>query len=160
MANQLPQKKSFKALQLIHWAIFGGQTLFAIVCLIIFYVNSSSGNFKNIDQVLQVVAIVLSFAGFWLGSIFLFNKSVEKIRLMPDDVAIRFVEFRKTLILQWALLEMPQLFCCIAFFLTGNISFMALAFALLGFFFVARPLSLKIAILLQVRESELLQLDV
>lgn len=145
---------TFKGMQIIHRAMLLGIILFAAIAFFLTY----SGNFppllQQYDQGLQVAAIVLSLAGFFIGNA-LFKKKIFQIRSSSDSLSNKFSLYRSASLLQWALLEGPALFTIICFLLVGNYAFLALAGALMILFSINTPTKIKMAMLLQITEEEI-----
>ncbi len=145
---------TFKALQIIHRAMLLGMILFAAIAFFLNY----SGNFppalQQYDQVLQVIAIVLSIGGFFIGNA-LFKKKIFYLRESGVDLNNKLSGYRSASLLQWALLEGPALFTIICFLLVGNYAFLALAGALMILFAINTPTKIKMAMLLQISEEEI-----
>ena len=151
---QVPDKNTgtFRALQIIHRAMLLGLILFAAIAFFLNY----SGNFppalQPYDQILQVIAIVLSIGGFFIGSS-LFKKKIFQLRASVENIDNKLSAYRSVSLVQWALLEVPALFAIICFLLTGNYAFLALAGPLLTLFAINAPAKIKISMLLQVSED-------
>ena len=143
-----------KSLNILHKAMLAGQILFSAVCGYLVYAGIISPSAKELDKVLQVVAIALSVAGVFAG-MSVFKKRLLQIRDMQTGINEKFSAYRSACIIQWALLEGPVIFIIISFFLTGNYAFPALAIVLIFLFALQAPSKLKIALQLQVSEAEL-----
>jgi hypothetical protein len=63
-------------------------------------------------------------------------------------------DYRKALIVRWAMVEAAALFVIICFFTAGNYSYAALAAALIIYFALQAPNKLKIMLQLQLNEQE------
>jgi hypothetical protein len=146
--------KGISALNLIHKAMLAGQILFAAIAVYMVYSNTQDVSaMKEQDKLFQVIAVVLSAAGFFIGN-FLFKKKLGEIRAMNTGVQGKFATYRGACIIQWALLEGPCLFCIVAFYLIGNYSFIALAATLMLLFYMLGPSKNKVIIHLGLTEQE------
>jgi len=150
----MQQGSALKALNIIHKALMTGQILFASVCIYLTYSKVIDSPAKELDRVLQVVALVLTAGGIFAGMSF-FKKKLLQLREMQTSVKEKFGLYRSACIVQWALLEGPSLFCIICFFLTGNYAFLALMVVILFLFAMTAPSRLKVQLQLQISESEL-----
>lgn len=144
----------FKAMQLLHRALLLGQALFAMLAFYLVYSGKFEANLKNLDQVLQLIAILFSVAGFFGGSKLFKNKILE-IRESAVSAKSKIDAYRIAAIIQWALLEGPSLFAIICFLITGNYAFLALSFALILVFAILAPTKIKISILLNIKEDDI-----
>jgi hypothetical protein len=153
---QVPDNNTgiFKSLQTVHRAMLLGIILFAIIAFYLNYAGSLTPALQQHDQALQVVAIVLSLSGFFIGNA-LFKKRIFQLRTFGGDMNNKLSTYRSVCLLQWILLEAPALFATICFLLVGNYAFLALAAALMILFAINVPTKIKMAMLLQIREEEI-----
>ncbi|GAB2839177.1 hypothetical protein [Ferruginibacter profundus] len=145
---------AIKALTIIHKAMLVGQILFAAVCVYIVYAKMEASPLKELDRILQVIAVVLAAGGFFAGTS-LFKKKLLQARDLQADAKEKFTLYRTACIIQWALIEFPCLFSIICFFLTGNYAFIALAAVLILLFGMLAPSKVKIIFQLGISEDEL-----
>ncbi len=131
-----------------------GQVIFAAIAVFLKYNNQFPSSLTEMDKVFQVIAIALSFAGFFTG-MSLFKKKVQQLKDSPNSVAAKAEGYRSASITQWALLEGPSIFCIICFLLTGNYAFIGLSVALMLLFALAAPAKAKIMLLLGFSEQEM-----
>jgi hypothetical protein len=150
----MQQQNTIKALQILHKAMLLGQILFAAVVLFLKFSGSFTFSLSCLDKTLQVFAVVISFAAFFIGSA-LFKKKVQQARDSALDVKIKADAYRSASVIQWALLEGASLFCIICFLLAGNYAFLALSAALLFWFALNGPSKIKIMLLLGLNEEEM-----
>lgn len=150
----MQQQNTLKSLQVLHKAMLLGQVLFAAVVLFLKYSGSFTSSFSHLDKTLQVFAVAISFAGFFIGSA-LFKKKVQQARDLSADIKTKAAAYRSASIIQWALLEAPCLFCIICFLLVGNYAFIALAAVLMFWFALNAPSKIKIMMLLRLSEEEM-----
>ena len=157
MQNKNVKPEELKSLQIVHRALLLGLVLFAAIA---FYLNYS-GNFiaglKSYDQPLQVIAITLSFGGFFIGSL-LFKKKMQQLKDSSPELRVKLSTYRSAAIMQWALLEGPALVAIICFLLVGNYAFLALAVVFIILFAVTAPNKTKMMLLLQLTEEEINEL--
>ena len=145
---------AFKVLSIMHKALLMGQVLFAGVCFYLVYTNAVLPSAKELDKVLQVVALLAAAGGIYGGMVF-FKKKLMQIRAMQADAKEKFALYRAACLIQWALLEGPSIFCTVCFFLTGNYAFLALVLVILFIFVMTAPSKLKMLLQLQISETEL-----
>jgi Ni,Fe-hydrogenase I cytochrome b subunit len=145
-----------KALLIIHRALLTGLLLFSIVAFYLVYSKTFADGFQELDKILQVIAIVLSAGGFYIGTV-LFKKKLAEAKELQTGMP-KFAHYRAACILQWALIEGPCLFVIVSFLLTGNYAFLALAVVLMLLFTMMAPSKLKIAFQLQLSEQEIAEL--
>ena len=103
---QVPDNNTgiFKSLQTVHRAMLLGNILFAAVALYLNYSGNFTPALQQHDQFLQVVAIVLSLAGFFIGNA-LFKKRIFQLRTSGGDMYNKLSAYRSVCLLQWVLLE-------------------------------------------------------
>ena len=138
---------AFTALKIVHTAMLAGQVLFIAILFFIAYTKKIEPVLPEMDKVLQIIALLLSAGGFFLGA----NIFKKKLLSLRDDmnntgVQEKFAKYRVACIIQWAMLEGPCLICCTCFFLTGNYAFLALAAVLVLLFGLLAPGKIKAAL--------------
>jgi hypothetical protein len=150
----MQKQNALKSLNILHKALLMGQVFFAAVCVFMIYTKAAEPALKEIEKILQVAALVMTVGGIFAGMAVL-KKKLFQIREMQADADAKFSLYRSALILQWALLEGPSIFCIICFFLTGNYAFLALAIVIMFVFVITAPSKNKILTQLQISETEL-----
>lgn len=147
---------TIKSLQLIHRAMLLGQVIFAVMA----YMLKESGKFeaslRDMDQQLQIIAILLSFGCVFGGSI-VFKRKIQAARDTERTVSKKASVYKTATIIQWALLEGASLFGIICFLLVGNLSFIFLSAGLIFFFALMAPSRVKAMLLLRLTEQEMEQ---
>ena len=144
---------ALKLLIVLHKALLMGQLVFAGICTYLVYTKAVFPAAAELEKVLQVAALIVTAGGVYAG-LTIFKKKLVQVRDMQSDKE-KFSLYRSALIIQWALLEAPSLFCVICFLLTGNYAFLALAVVLIFLFVMAAPSKTKMLTQLQLSESEL-----
>jgi hypothetical protein len=109
---------------------------------------------EDMDRTLQVIAIVLTAAGFLIGVSF-FKKKLLALRSMDAPLKEKLAMYRAACIIQWTFLEGPSLFCIIGFFLTGNYAFLFLSGTIMILFAMLAPSKIKVAFQIGVSPEEL-----
>lgn len=150
----MKQQGTIKALQVLYWAMLLGLVLFACIAFFLKYTDKFPSSMRTQDQLLQVIAIAVSFAAVFIGSSN-FRKKILQIRNSFQPVSEKAAAYRSACILQWALLEVSCLFCIICFLLVGNLAFIGLAAALMFWFALTNPSKMKIMLLLGLSEEEM-----
>ncbi|MES2848798.1 MAG: hypothetical protein V4685_07055 [Bacteroidota bacterium] len=150
----MKNQSTLRQLFILHKALLFGQIMFAAIGLFLQYTNRLNFNLSHLDQVLQVVVLIFSAAGVFIGAS-LFKKKIQQAKDTLTDVKAKAEVYRSASIIQWALIEAPSLFCIICFMLAGNYAFLALAAALMLWFALTGPAKLKIMILLGLNETEM-----
>ena len=113
--KNMQKQNALKSLNILHKALLMGQVFFAAVCVFMIYTKAAEPALKELEKILQVIALVMTLGGIFAG-IAAFKKKLLQIREMQTDAEAKFSLYRSALILQWALLEGPSIFCIICFF--------------------------------------------
>jgi hypothetical protein len=150
----MKQQGTLKKLQILHRAMLFGQIVFAAVAFFLLYTNKFTPSLAEKDQLLQVIAITISFGGFFIGST-IFKKKLQQARDSATDIKLKADAYRLASIIQWTLLEGPCLLCIIFFLLVGNYAFLALAAAIMFWFALNGPSKIKVMMLLRLSEEEM-----
>jgi hypothetical protein len=150
---------AFAALKIVHTAMLAGQVLFIAILFFMAYSKRLLPLVPEIDKPVQVIAVLLSAAGFFLGAN-IFKKKLLAIRddMVDNGIQEKFAKYRMAAIIQWAMLEGPCLFCCTCFFLVGNYAFLALAAALVLLFAMLAPVKIKAALQLGLSIADMEEL--
>lgn len=123
----------------IIYAALGAGQLFTM--LVIYMISSMNGTPQNPDLVLPLQIAVASLAAAGIGAgIFLYNSKATQARSSSMSVEQKFTQYRTACIIQWATCEGPALFSAVAYFMTGDATFLVLFGAILLYFlFRLRP---------------------
>jgi hypothetical protein len=150
---------AFAALKIVHTAMLAGQLLFIAILFFLAYSKKIAPALPEMDKILQIVAVLLSATGFFLGTN-IFKKKLLAIRddVNNNSVQEKFAKYRVACFMQWAMLEGPCLFCCICFFLVGNYAFLALAAVLVLLFGLLAPVKIKTALQLGLSLTDMEEL--
>ncbi|MFD0765366.1 hypothetical protein ACFQZI_10925 [Mucilaginibacter lutimaris] len=133
--SQANSKPSFKVIKIIHLALLAGQCLFAVVT--IFLNNTRNGFDTSKDKEFLLIAIVLTVGGFFVGN--LLYKQVSGVSAKKATFAEKFTTYQSALIIRYALLEGPSLFCIVCYFLTANLIFLLISGAIIIYFITLKP---------------------
>ena len=153
MEKQLINSNELRALKIIHTALFAGQIVFGSVAFFLVYSGRFSSSAKDLEKILQILAIVFCGLGYYFST-YLFKKKLLLIRESNANATAKFESYRAASIVQWALLEAPAIFTIICFLVTGNYAFLVLAGLIIGIFYLLSPSKQKIILLLQLNEEE------
>ena len=149
---------SLKSLQFVHKAMLISQVIFALVAFLLLFGNKFIPPFQQYDRVLQLIVLLLSFSGFYIGTFYILKRQVEELKKSILNPREKFDRYRKACIIQWALIHGPCLISIMCFLLVGNISFLALAATLMVLFAMMGPSLIKIQLLLELSEEDLASL--
>jgi len=138
----------------VHSTLLIGQLLMAVIVALLWQLDIITSFSRELDRVLQVVAILISGTALFLGAR-IFRQRIERARDMLGSAAEKITIYQSACLLQWSLLSGASLFCIISFLLVGNLSFLLLALTLLFFFFLSRPSKIKLLLLLRLNEHEI-----
>lgn len=148
------QSSAMRALSILHLTILIAQIIFAVVVVVLVSSKMVSLKGKEVDSILQVVAIAVAAAGFFIGTK-KFKKSLQEIRESTMGAQKKFEKYRSASILLWAMIQGPSVLCIISFFLTGNFAFMALAAVLIFLLFIFGPTRQKLTLFLGLSEQDI-----
>jgi hypothetical protein len=149
-------KEYFTVLTILHGALLMAQVLFAALA----YYLVSSGQFATspeLTSILPIVALALVFAGSFASS-FIMKGQLKSIKLKPV-LKDKMKDYRAALIIKWALMEAPSLFCTAGYLLTGNHFFLWLAALEIVIFFFARPTMAAAGVDLELSQPEKLLIE-
>lgn len=152
-----PAKNSLKALQILHRAMLMGMIIFAAVAFYLVYSKAIVASMQELDHTLQIIAVILCAAGFFIGNNFFKRKILYSTDQLPTP-AKKISVYRSVAIIQWVLLEGPAIFSIICFIVTGNYAFVALAGTMMMLFAMTAPSKQKLILLLQLSENDLEEL--
>jgi hypothetical protein len=146
----MKQKASpFKSLQLLHTAMLAGMVLFCVVSAVIHFSGKLAAN-VSVNKILQVTILAVTFASIKTG-LSVFDRKLQSIPVTAAP-AEKFAIYRIAAIIKWVFIEVPVLCTVICFMITRNYAFIALAFALIIFFFLQAPSKLKLMQQLKLSE--------
>lgn len=146
-----------RALKVIFWSLFTGQFIFACVS---FYINRyhpidySGVNHPN--DVFSYIVPMLILSGI-IGGYFLSQRAIQHAK-EKHSFKEKLISYRSALIIRYALMEGPNLFCLVAYFLSSNLIFMYLSIAVMAYFLLSFPTSDKLIKDLELKEVEIDQL--
>ena len=142
----------------MHTALLTGQGLFFMLGFFLVVQKLIPPVTSTTDRILQVIALVLSFASVF-GGMNIFKKRLSAIQENKLPLAERTTQYRAACLVQWSMLEGASLFSIICFILTGNYAFAALALVLIVFFAMIAPAKMKIILQLRLSSQEVAILE-
>lgn len=124
-----------KTLPIIHFALFVGQTLFAIVA----YSISEERHFgiKSTGDKLYIIVPVCTIVGLVASNI-MFQKLLQAL-VSKENLKEKLKKYQSALILKYALLEMPSLLGIVAFLMTGNLFYLVFTGLVVMYFASIKP---------------------
>ncbi|NML19852.1 hypothetical protein HHL16_03155 [Pseudoflavitalea sp. G-6-1-2] len=130
--------------------------LFFVLAGGIAYVSMAGAVSSNaeLNRILQVVAVVDTIAGLVLG-FNLFKKKLMQARNSDGSEALRLGMYHSACLLWWVMIFSPGLAAAVFFAITGDYSFVALAFVHLLILLAFMPRKDNIAVLLRLSAGSL-----
>lgn len=130
--------------------------LFCLLAGGIAYVSLAGAISSDIElnRILQVVAVVDTIAGLVLG-FNLFKKKMLQARSSEGSEAVRLGLYSSACLLWWVMIFSPGLAAAVFFVITGDYSFVALAFVHLLILLAFMPRKDNIAVLLRLSAGSL-----
>lgn len=112
-----------KSQSIIFAALGAGQL---ITMLAMYMVRSMSpDDVAGSEMILTFQIMVVSMAVGGIGAgIFLYNSKATQTRASQMNIEQKFMQYRTACIIQWALCEGPSLLCAVAYFQTGDATFL------------------------------------
>ena len=137
MYTQIISKQYLRTLTIIHGALTLGQVLFASITVIANNGKEMDPTQATTNNMLLVMAILMVGGGMALGT-FLFKRKLIAIQ-QSNNLVEKLNDYSTALIIRFAMMEGPSLFCIIAYLLTSNYLFLVLAAVVLTVFIILRP---------------------
>ena len=144
-------KGYFKILQIIHFALLGGQLIMTgVFAFIIHYHLTQPDN--NFPTNIIYLTLLLPVLGI-LGSNFLFKMFLQRI---PDKATIKekLTSYQTALIVRYAILEGPTLMLLVLYLLSGNKYLILAALLASAYFFMMRPTEIGLIDDLELNQEE------
>ncbi len=130
-------KDYFRLLSIIYFAILLGQVFFACLSLFVQSIGEFAENEAELSEILLYVVPVFFIISFLTGN-FIFKKRLTTARTR-NNLSDILADYRGALIMRYALLEVPSLFTIVAFLITGEYLFLAMAGFIILLFIIIRP---------------------
>lgn len=136
MQNQV--NAFIRQVSIIHLALCSGPGLFLLVSLVLHQTQqvAKSADASTIELLWLMVPLIA--LGGLSASVFLFKMLLEKAR-EKETLAQKLAAYQGALLLRYATLEGPALLAGVAYFLSGEMSFLAMGLVLVGIMVLLRP---------------------
>lgn len=146
-----------RAMKVTYWALFLGQFTFAGLT---FYLNVNNpiqyGEHDPNDVFSYIVPMMV--LGGLIGGHFLSKTAIQKAKEKPTFKE-KLESYRSALIIRYALMEGPNLFCIVAYLLSSNIVFMYIAIAVMLVYLFSFPKTVQLISDLELNGTEIEQLN-
>lgn len=146
-----------RAMKVTYWALFLGQFIFAGLT---FYINVNDpiqyGEQDPNDLFSYVVPMMV--LGGIIGGHFLSKTAIQKAK-EKASFKEKLESYRAALIIRYALMEGPNLFCIVAYLLSSNIVFMYIAISVMVFYLFFFPKTNQLISDLELNGKEIDQLN-
>ena len=154
----MQQPNAFKMLKVLHTALLMGMIIFGVIAIVLVQRNLIPASDESLERALQVACILVSGVAL-LAGFNLFKKKMMAARNDSGPGEQRMDLYRAACILWWAMIEGPGLLATIAYMLTHNFAFFALAVFHIACLFVFTPRKANIVVLLNLTPDEVARLD-
>jgi len=141
MTNQFTSKEYFNSLYIMYISLILGQVFFAIVTVFLNQSGQISPIIVESKFTLLLVTIFSAFAGIY-GSNYFFRLKINMVK-QTNGLYNKLVEYRSASIAKWAILEAPSFLAIVAYFLTGDMTFIIITLAIIAFLLMNRPMAEK-----------------
>ena len=139
-----------KTFVIIHVALLAGQVLFAAVA---FMLNQSTVFYLHKPgETYLIMAPLLTAVGYY-GSRYLFNKQLENAA-SHQTIQAKLNVYKSGMIIRYALLEGPSLFCITCYLVTGNMAYFVFTGIIVLYFMTLWPSKERIASELNLRVED------
>lgn len=127
----------FRAIIVVYYGLLIGQVIFGLLTVyLINYIQISPEGNDLKDVFLYIVPFFV--VGGVIASYLVFNNRLKAID--PGcGLTLKLTEYRSALIVRYALLEGPSLFCIVTYLVTGYIVFILLAAFIIFIFLTIKP---------------------
>ncbi|AWW30498.1 hypothetical protein DN752_10385 [Echinicola strongylocentroti] len=143
-------KAYFKNLTMLHGVLLVAQIAFFTAAF--FFTDRSTVSNEELNSLFTYLAPVLVFAGI-AGSNLLFRKQLAKL-MGTAELKAKLGGYLSSLVIKYALLEMPAMLSIVAYFITANYLFLGTAVVVLIVFILDRPSMGKAVADLQLSVAE------
>ena len=144
--KQQTSSEYFRTLQIIYYTLIAGLVMSCIVAL---YLNQNGGFYWQTDEVekpmkkmIYLVALFV-FGGSAFGN-WMFRKMIGIIKSM-ETLTEKMSSYRSALISKYALFAGASLFAIVAYYLSGNLLFLALSGLVILVFLTIKPTTARAA---------------
>lgn len=146
-----------RTLKVTYWSLFAGQFIFATVTFIInFHYPVEYGEFHPND-IFSYIVPMLVLSGS-VGGHFISKSAIDKAKNKPSFKQ-KLESYKSALVIRYAMLEGPNLFCLVAYLLTSNLIFMYIAVAVMVYYLMSYPKTSNLMNELDLSSAEIDQLN-
>ncbi|GGF34648.1 hypothetical protein [Echinicola rosea] len=128
-------KAYFKNLTILHGMLLVAQIAFFTAAY--FFTDRSMVSNEELNSLFTYLIPVLVLAGI-AGSNLLFRKQLAKL-IETDTLKVKLTGYLSSLVIKYALLEIPAMLSIVAYFITANYLFLGMAVVVLIVFVLDRP---------------------
>jgi hypothetical protein len=151
------QPNAFNVMKIVHIGLLVGMAMFDIVSLII-VLQGVPAIAEPVQRNLQVGCVLLS-ALLLIAGFKIFKKRIFAARNSTEAGEKRMEMYRAACIMWWAMIEAPGIVAGIAFIISGNFAFFALAIFHLLAMLVFAPQKANIVLFLNLNNDEVARLE-
>jgi hypothetical protein len=152
------QPNAFNVIKIVHVGLLVGMAMFDIVSLIIVLQGIPAIAEDSVQRNLQVGCVLLS-ALLLITGFKIFKKRIFGARNSTEPGEKRMEMYRAACIMWWAMIEAPGIVAGIAFIISGNFAFFALAIFHLLAILVFAPRKANIVLFLNLNSDEVARLE-
>jgi hypothetical protein len=152
------QPNAFNVMKIVHIGLLVGMAMFDIVSLIIVLQGVPAIADEPVQRNLQVGCVLLS-ALLLIAGFKIFKKRIFAARNSTEAGEKRMEMYRAACIMWWAMIEAPGIVAGIAFIISGNFAFFALAIFHLLAMLVFAPQKANIVLFLNLNSDEVARLE-
>lgn len=152
------QPNAFNVIKIVHIGLLMGMAMFDIVSLIIVLQGIPAIAEDSVQRNLQVGCVLLS-ALLLIAGFKIFKKRIFAARNSTEPGEKRMEMYRAACIMWWAMIEAPGIVAGIAFIISGNFAFFALAIFHLLAMLVFAPRKANIVLFLNLNSDEVTRLE-
>lgn len=145
----------FSTLQLVHKMMLGGQVMFTVIMFVLVQQQFLSPVAKEQEKILQVIVLVVTAATLIAGNKLFKKKLVDINSMSTTDAKTKLEQYRAATMLYWGITEVGSLVSGIAFLLTGNYAFLAVAALVMLYFGMLAPVKARVAEQLHFQTTDL-----
>lgn len=134
--TQLTTGEYLKALKVIHIGLIAGVAIFLIIAVVLL-LTGFEPELKELEMILLGVTAVAAISGIFAGNL-IFRKRLEQL-IELKNLDEKLTGYQSALIVKLALIEGPAFFTVVAYLLTANMLFPAIAVLLVFVMVLSAP---------------------
>ncbi len=151
-SNSIHAKGYLNTLYIIFFALVFGQVMFGFVAFFFQSTQQVHESTSDLNSLLLYIVPFLVLAGI-ISSIFFYRSKLRSIRA-SSSLHQKLVDYRVSMIVKFAMLEVPSLVAIVAYLLTANIIFLGLAGIVILNFILERPSVRKLTLDLELSQKD------